>query len=241
MTLYLFIPCYIQNLAPQVAEALIRLLDFWGVPWHYPPEQTCCGQFAFNEGDWRGARRLMRHFLAVFAPAGRIICPGASCVFMVRHCYPQLAATPQETGLVARVRERLVDFSEWLVQHRPLLPWEKFTGRLLFHQSCAARRLGLQPRLREILGWLSGVAWQQVPDTYRCCGFGGLFALKQPRLSQAIGLSYLEAAAATGATGIVSTDSGCLLHLQGLLAGQGRSWPTWQLVEFLASFLTAAG
>lgn len=236
--LYLFIPCYVNNLVPQVGQALARLLNYWGVAWYRPPEQTCCGQFAFNEGDWRGARRLMHHFLQTFAEAEQIICPGASCVFTVRQHYPQLVETRQEAKLLALVQARLQEFSEWLVQFRPQLPWDRYKGQLLWHQSCAARRLGLWPQIKEILSWFPAVAWRLAPETYRCCGFGGLFAVKQPQLSQAIGLAYLQAAKATGATAVVSTDSSCLLHLQGLLAAQGWNWQVWQLAEFLEQGLS---
>ncbi len=102
-----------------------------------------------------------------------------------------------------------------------------------------ARRLGILVHMREILNRIEGLQWQTVPESYACCGFGGLFAVKQPRLSQAIGQAYLEAAAATGATALVSSDLSCLLHLQGLLAAQGRAWPTWHLVELLAQVQVA--
>lgn len=231
--LYLFIPCYVSNLTPRVGQALSRLLNFWGVAWYRPPEQTCCGQFAFNEGDWQGARRLMRHFLKVFAEADEILCPGASCVYTVRRQYQQLVENRREAWQLARIQARLLEFSEWLVQVRPPLPWDRYTGQLLWHHSCAARRLRLEPQINEILSWFPAVEWRLVPETYRCCGFGGLFAVKQPYLSQAIGLAYLEAARAVGAAAAVSTDSSCLLHLQGLAAAQGWHWPVWQLAEFL--------
>lgn len=230
----LFLPCYVEQFAPQVAVALTRLLDHWGVAWHYPAAQTCCGQFAFNAGSWGAARRLRRHFLEVFAAADLILCPGASCVLTVRQHYRKLDGTKGEHELWSRVKGRLVEFSEWLAARGPQgLRW-RFPQRVLWQQSCSARRLGILAQMREILGWIEGLQWQTVPESYACCGFGGLFAVKQPRLSQALGQAYLEAAAATGATALVSNDLSCLLHLQGLLAGRGRSWPIWHLVELLA-------
>jgi L-lactate dehydrogenase complex protein LldE len=55
-----------------------------------------------------------------------------------------------------------------------------------------------------------------VSPYYTCCGFGGTFSLMQPELSREIGEAYLTAVAATGASGLVSLDYSCLLHLQGL-------------------------
>ena len=72
-------------------------VTFWitlKVSWNYPTAQTCCGQFAFNAGDWPAARRLMRHFFKVFSGADAIVCPSASCVLTIRRHYPQLVETP---------------------------------------------------------------------------------------------------------------------------------------------------
>ena len=96
MGLKLFIPCFLDQCAPQVASAVAGLLARLGVAGHYPADQTCCGQFAWTVGDPATARRLMRHFLRVFAGAETILCPSASCTYMVRHCYPQLAEGRQE-------------------------------------------------------------------------------------------------------------------------------------------------
>ena len=96
MGLELFIPCFLDQCAPQVARAVAGLLDRLHVAWQYPEDQTCCGQFAWTAGDPATARRLMRHFLRVFAGAATILCPSASCTYMVRHCYPQLAEGRRE-------------------------------------------------------------------------------------------------------------------------------------------------
>ena len=97
----LFIPCFVDQCAPQVAGAVTQILARLGAAWEYPQDQTCCGQFAWTAGDPATARRLMRHFLRVFAGAEIILCPSASCTYLVRHCYPQLAGSPEERGAVA--------------------------------------------------------------------------------------------------------------------------------------------
>src|SRR4030042_4221822 len=78
----LFIPCYIDQFFPQIAEATARLLTAQGVPVVYPEEQTCCGQPAFNSGYWEEARRVVRHFCDVFEEYPYIVCPSGSCTAM---------------------------------------------------------------------------------------------------------------------------------------------------------------
>ena len=126
-----------------MARAVTGLLDRLNVARGYPEDQTCCGQFAWTVGDPATARRLMRHFLRVFAGAETILCPSASCTYMVRQCYPQLAEGRQEQRAVAALASRVMELGEWLAGWGPL-PWTpRFEGSLVLHQSCKARQLGV--------------------------------------------------------------------------------------------------
>ncbi len=42
--LKLFIPCFIDQGAPQIGAATVELLHRLRVPWEYPEDQTCCGR-----------------------------------------------------------------------------------------------------------------------------------------------------------------------------------------------------
>jgi L-lactate dehydrogenase complex protein LldE len=67
-----------------------------------------------------------------------------------------------------------------------------------------------------------------------CCGFGGTFAAKFPMISTAMGEVKCGLAGETGADYIVSNDSSCLMHIQGLLDRQGGKLKTIHLAEVLA-------
>jgi len=219
--------------APQVAVAAAGLLDRLGVAWDYPQGQTCCGQFAFTLGDPATARRLMRHFSRVFGKAVTILCPSASCSYMVRRHYPELAQDARERreieDLVIRVRE----LSEWLADWGPL-PWtSRFPGTLVLHRSCKARQLGALPAAMQVLSQVAGLKLLEVSPYYSCCGFGGVFSAQRPRLSRDIGEGYLEAVRAAGAQGLVSLDYSCLLHLRGLARARGWDLQFLHLAEIL--------
>ena len=160
---------------PGVALAVTGLLDRLNVPWEYPEDQTCCGQFAWTAGDAATARRLMRHFLRVFAGDETIVCPSASCTYLVRHCYPELAEGPEERRAVAALAARVLELSELLAQLGPL-PWTpRFAGSLVLHQSCKARQLGVLSGAREVLSRVEGLEVLTISPYYTCCGFGGAF------------------------------------------------------------------
>lgn len=233
MGLQLFIPCFLDQCAPQVAGAVTGLAARLGVAAHYPVEQTCCGQFAWTAGDPATARRLMRHFLRVFAGAATILCPSASCTYMVRHCYPQLAEGRRESRAVAALAARVMELSEWLHTRGPL-PWTpEFNGSLVLHRSCKTRQLGVLDSAREVLSRVKGLDLLMISPYYTCCGFGGTFALQHPELSREIGKAYLAAVSATGASGLVSLDYSCLLHLQGLGAAPAHDLKFYHLAEIM--------
>ena len=50
MTVQLFVPCFIDQLYPQVAFNTVKVLEKAGSEVKYNTNQTCCGQPAFNAG-----------------------------------------------------------------------------------------------------------------------------------------------------------------------------------------------
>jgi len=230
----LFIPCFLDQCAPQVARAVAGLLRRLGLAVEYPDDQTCCGQFAWTVGDQATARRLMRHFLRVFAGTETILCPSASCTYLVRHCYPQLAEGRREQRAVEALASRVMELGEWLNGWGPLPFTPRFEGSLVLHQSCKARELGVLPQAREVLSRVGGLELLTISPYYTCCGFGGTFSLQHPELSRKIGEAYLAAVTATGAGGLVSLDYSCLLHLQGLGVPRARNLRFYHLAEILA-------
>ena len=180
MTVQLFIPCYVDQFAPQVAHALCNLLDNLNISWNYPADQTCCGQFAFNAGDWPAARRLMRHFFQVFNGADAIVCPSASVSSPSAAIIPNCLKTPADAAHLRRLQPLVFEFTEWLSALLPLPFPLQFPGQIFLHQSCAARQLGILPQLKHLLAHIADLQLLEISSAYSCCGFGGLFSLKRP-------------------------------------------------------------
>jgi L-lactate dehydrogenase complex protein LldE len=229
----LFIPCFIDQVFPHLGEAVVEILTRLGVRPHYPPEQTCCGQFALSAGDLDTGRGLARHFVRVFQGHGPIVCPSASCVLTVRRDYPDLAAGPEARRQVQAVTSRVFELGEWLAARGPL-PWRaRFNGVLALHRSCKARELGVLPAAAQFLEQVEGLTLTTVSPYYTCCGFGGVFKAQHPDLARQIGEAYLEAVLATGARGLVSLDASCFLHLRGVAAARGFDLEFYHLAEIL--------
>ena len=143
MRVGLFVPCYVDQLAPQVAEATVTVLERVGCQVDYDPDQTCCGQPFANLGLAGEAARLARAHLERFAAYDTIVCPSASCVATVRRHYAGLGVGGDEAG--RRVVERTFELGEYLVRELGVVDvGAHFPHRVALLPSChGLRELGL--------------------------------------------------------------------------------------------------
>jgi L-lactate dehydrogenase complex protein LldE len=233
----LFITCLGDQFFPHVGECAVRVLRRLGVEVTFNPAQTCCGQPAFNTGYRDEARAVASRVLDLFDDADYVVAPSGSCTSMIRVFYPELfAGDPKQMAKVEHLRSRFFEFSEFLVK---VLKVEdvgaRFPHRVAYHDSChLLRELGIEAEPRKLLRAVRDVELVELQDNQVCCGFGGTFSVKFPEVSVAMGEDKTRAAAATGAEYLVANDSGCLMHLAGLIHRQGLPLKTLHLAELLA-------
>jgi L-lactate dehydrogenase complex protein LldE len=235
----LFIPCYVDQMYPEVGVSVVRVLRNLGVEVAYPEGQTCCGQPAFNSGFMDEARSVARHFLGVFEKESfdYIVCPSGSCATMVSHYYPFIFRESSEErraeALVPRVRE----FSDFLVNVLGVKGLgARYEGNAVFHCGCHQRReLGLLEEPRDLLRGVEGLNLLDWENEELCCGFGGTFAVKMPDVSTAMADEKIKALEKSGADTLVSGDSSCLMHLAGRLRRTGHDTRVLHLAQVLDS------
>jgi L-lactate dehydrogenase complex protein LldE len=233
----LFITCLGDQFFPQVGECAVRVLRRLGVEVTFNPAQTCCGQPAFNTGYRQEAREVAARVLDLFDDVDYVVAPSGSCATMVRVFYPELFADhPERLKKAERLRERFFEFSEFLVK---VLKVEdvgaSFHARVTYHDSChLLRELGIADEPRKLIRAVRGIELVEMQDYRLCCGFGGTFSVKFPEVSVAMGEDKLRAAADAGAKLLVANDSGCLMHLAGVIHRQGLPVKTMHLAELLA-------
>jgi len=208
-----------------------------GVDVGFNPAQTCCGQPAFNTGYREEAREVAARVLDLFEDAEYVVAPSGSCTSMVRVFYPELFAhDPERLKKAKGLRERFYELSEFLVK---VLKVEdvgaSFPRRVAYHDSChLLRELGIAEEPRKLLRAVRGIELVEIEDYRLCCGFGGTFSVKFPDVSVAMGEDKVRAASQAGAEYLVANDSGCLMHLAGLIHRQGLAIKTMHLAELLA-------
>ncbi len=212
-----FIPCFIDQLYPETGLNFIKILEEAGCTVNYNPEQTCCGQPAFNSGYWKESRTLALKFLNDFQHCDTIVSPSASCTGFVKNYYKQLFKDDAEKlEQVNQLILRIYEFSDFLVNHLGKTDFGSvFNHKVTYHDACAGlREYGLKDEPRILLKKVQGLQLAEMEDTTTCCGFGGTFAAKFHSISAAMTEQKVEHALKTGAEYIVSTEASCLMNIQ---------------------------
>ncbi|HEX4160712.1 MAG TPA: (Fe-S)-binding protein [Rhizomicrobium sp.] len=233
----LFVTCLVDLMRPSVGFAAVRLLERAGCDVHVPATQTCCGQPAWNSGADRDAAAIARQVIESFEEFDYVVAPSGSCAGMIRVHYPEaLAADPVYEPRARALAAKTYELVQFLVNVRGVTSVNGGSfERVCYHDSCSAlRQLRIRREPRRMLANVEGLELRELKEPEVCCGFGGLFSVKYPEISERMADDKLADAQSTGAELIISADLGCLLHLAGRSARRGLPFRVRHVAEILA-------
>ncbi|QTE38231.1 (Fe-S)-binding protein [Mucilaginibacter gossypii] len=236
MKVELFIPCFIDQLFPATAFNTVKLLEKAGCKVSYNPAQTCCGQPAFNAGFWDDAKEVGSKFLSDFSEDSVIVSPSASCTGMVKNYYNDLFTNTAVHNKCRAIQGNIYELSDFLVN---ILEFDYFgaelDGKAVYHDSCAGlRECKIKDEPRQLLSKVLGLELLDLKDGETCCGFGGTFAVKFDGISTAMAQQKVNNALDAGAEYIISTDTSCLMHMQGYIDKNNLPIQTMHIADVLA-------
>ncbi len=237
MNVQIFIPCFMDQLYPQTAFSMVKVLEKAGCNVSYNTNQTCCGQPAFNAGFWDESRAVCTKFINDFKDADYIVAPSASCTGFVRNYYNKLFDNSSLHNDVQRLADNSYEFTEFMVK---VLGIDNvgavLNGKATYHDSCAGlRECKIKAEPRQLLQNVKGLEIIEMNDVETCCGFGGTFAVKFEPISIAMADQKVTNALATGAKYLISTDVSCLMHIDGFIKNKGYDLTTLHIADVLAS------
>jgi L-lactate dehydrogenase complex protein LldE len=237
----LFVPCFVDQVLPQVAIDTLTVLRRVGCDVVFPEDQTCCGQPGFNTGHWESALPCAERFVRVFSGYDCIVCPSGSCTSMVRSHYPELLASSPLRQDAIDVGQRVFEFSEFLVRVAGVSDvGASFPHSVAYHPAChATRELGIYAEPMQLLRAVRHIDLRPLPNESECCGFGGMFSAKFGMISAAMGDTKAVNLEQSGAEFVTAIDPSCLMHLSGVFGATRRKLKTIYLAGILAN--TAAG
>lgn len=235
----IFIPCFIDQVYPETGFNMIKVLEKAGVKVHYNPNQTCCGQMAFNSGFWEDAKKLGEKFIKDFNNGRMIVGPTSSCIGYVRNGYDELFYNGAYHNEYKQLQRSIFEITDFLVNVVKVTDLGSvFEHKVTYHDSCASLReykLGNEPR--SLLKNVKGLELVEMECSDECCGFGGTFSVKFEPISTAMAEQKVHHAIDTGAEYIVSTDSTCLMHQFAYIKKHNLPIKVAHIVDVLASGL----
>lgn len=245
MKVYLFVTCLVDTFFPGVGEGMVKVLDRLGVDVEFPHDQTCCGQPAFNSGYREEARAVAERFISIFGKAitesgdkeAYIVCPSGSCTTMLKVFYKELfAKDPLYLDKIEYLSNKTYEFSEFLVKVLNKSDvGAVYNGVVTYHDSChLLRELSVKDEPRKLIEAVSGVEFREMDLHDACCGFGGTFSIKFPRVSVSMLDEKIECILGSGADTVVSSDMGCLMNISGALGRRKIPVKVLHIAELLA-------
>ncbi|HLG02897.1 MAG TPA: (Fe-S)-binding protein [Bacteroidia bacterium] len=235
MIVDLFIPCFVDQLYPETANNMIKILERVGCGVNYNHEQTCCGHPAYNAGFWDHCKEVGDKFIREFQNDRYIVSPSSSCPGFVKNYYGDMFHNSVLHNQSKQVQKNMFEFSDFLVNILKISDLgAKMNGVAVFHDACSGlREYGIHREPRLLLSNVRGLELRELNNNTTCCGFGGMFSVKFENVAVGMADQKLKAVEATGADTIISTDLSCLLHLDGFIKKQGKKIKVMHLADVL--------
>ena len=240
----LFVTCLVDLFRPNVGFAAIKLLEDAGCEVHVPDLQVCCGQPAYNSGDSKDARDLACRVIDAFEGFDYLVAPSGSCAGMIKEHYPLLfgASTPLRTraqDLATRTFELFGFLAD--VMHVERVD-ARYDANVTYHDSCSGlREMGVRDQPRALLASVAGLSITEMREPDVCCGFGGSFCVKFPRISERMVAEKTRSITDSGADTLLGGDMGCLLNMAGRLKRSAANVAVYHTAEVLAGMAQVPG
>jgi len=243
-----FVGCLIDKLYPQVADAVLQVLEHHGVGVHLPAGQGCCGIPALSGGDTKTFRHLVRLNLDLLddpaAPVDYLVTACATCSATITKLWPLMMADaePAIQERVAALAAKTLDISQFLVERVGVAPaaMGPAAGQipLTYHDPCHLKKsLGVAAQPRALIAANPAYSLKEMPESDWCCGCGGSFNLQHYETSAAIGRRKLDNIAASGCRVVATGCPACMLQITGLASQAGLRVRVKHAVEIYAEYL----
>src|SRR4051812_34219469 len=150
--------CLCDAFYDDVAAATVEVLEYLGVEVVFPEAQTCCGQPAFNGGDWVASRKVVRHTVKTFAGEEPVVVPSGSCAAMMFHGAVLEFEKESDLGEVEALGRRTWELADFIVNGLAVKKWPgRFQATVAFHRSCHSRGTKSSEAAATLLGSVAGL------------------------------------------------------------------------------------
>lgn len=209
----LFLGCVARAMDNETLSAAIFVLNRLGYTVHVPPRQACCGALHASMGEPEKAHLFEQRNLQAFSDLklAVVIVTASGCGAALKD-YPQAFS------------DKVKDISEFLATADG---WEDLeiaplAEKVALHEPCLMRNvLHCQDKPHALLRRIPDATVLPLAGNDQCCGGAGAYFLTQPGMAAALLADKMEAAGASGAKFIATSNVGCAIHLAAGLSDAG--------------------
>ena len=177
----LFTTCHCNYNEPDVAESVIRILEYNDVEVTLPAREYCCGMPKLELGDLKTVERLKNENVPALYEAVQqghaLIAAVPSCVLMFKQELPLIFPEDEKVKAVAEAFHDPFEYLHKLHKEGRLkTDFKNSLGKVSYHVACHQRVQNIGPKTRQIL--------ELIPDTSvknieRCSGHDGTYGVKK--------------------------------------------------------------
>ena len=228
-----FVDVYANHFDPQLAEALVAVLEHNGMAVYVPADQKQAGMPSIACGAMEHARGLAAHNVAVLAESIRqgyhVVATEPAAALCLMHEYPQLLDDDDARLVADNSSEACSYLWNMHARGRLQLDLKPLNVTLGYHMPCHLRALRVGSPGERLLGLISGVRLHHIEAG--CSGMAGAFGLlhKNYRNSLRVGRKLISRLRDPVLQAGVTECSACKMQME-----QGTTKPTIHPIKLLA-------
>ncbi len=234
--------CVQPALMPSIDAATIRILDAVGISSVDLSRNTCCGAVNFHLDKQEHSISQMKSNIDAWVPlleSGQVeavIMNASGCGAFVKEYPFYLRNEPEYADKARYLVQHVKDIAEVIAPEAGVLK-EKLRKPLpaaAFHPPCTLQHWqGLRPQTESMLSEL-GFDLKAFGEANLCCGSAGTYSVLQPEIATGLRDRKLASIAIASPEVIITSNMGCMSHLQ-----TGTQTPVRHWVEVVDEALSA--
>ncbi|MDR0972022.1 MAG: (Fe-S)-binding protein [Bacteroidales bacterium] len=235
MNVEVFISCCVNQFSPQTGDNLISLLRKLGNKVENDVFSHCCGRFLYENGSFKESKLLSQKLIDAFKANNYIVGCSASCIGYIKNDMEKQFIHSPNYASYKRVSEKVVDITEFLVDIAQIYDvGAYFPHKVSILYNCKAlNEYNIVEETKVLLQNVKGLEIVSKNINNFCCGYGGMFSLKNDAISEAMAKKKIEQIMDEGAEYVVSSDLSCLLHLKSYIDKNKINLKTIHIIDLL--------
>lgn len=235
--------CVQPTLMPSIDGATIRVLAAIGITALESSQKQCCGAVNFHLDQQEAALVQMRRNIDAWLPriqskeVEAIVVNASGCGAMIKEYAHHLRHDPAYRDKAQIVVDHVKDIAELVMPQAGFLKLKlkrPLDQRVAFHPPCTLQHWQKLRSDTESMLEALGFELTQFGESQMCCGAAGTYSVLNPQIAMPLRDRKLTSIQATEPEMIITSNMGCMMHLQ-----SGTQTPVRHWVEALDQALFA--